>query len=81
MENGKEKLLIKGQKGFEQSDRDIEEYEWTAKLIIWSGYSWILAIEQHWDELIKADADSKNEIVKQMINQLKEYMSVRKEKK
>uniref|UniRef100_N2A599 G domain-containing protein n=1 Tax=Eubacterium plexicaudatum ASF492 TaxID=1235802 RepID=N2A599_9FIRM len=71
---------IKGQKGFEQSDRNIEDYEWAAKLIIWSGYSWILAIEQHWDDLIKADANSKKKIVEQMIEQLKKYMSVRKEK-
>ncbi|MDE5933536.1 MAG: 50S ribosome-binding GTPase [Lachnospiraceae bacterium] len=68
-------VYIKGQKGFDRSDRNIEEYEWAAKLILWSGYSWILAIEEHWDELIKADACSRNEIVKQMINRLKEYMS------
>ncbi len=70
-------MHIKGQKGFDQSDRDIGEFEWAAKLILWSGYSWILAIEEHWDELIKADARGRNEIVKKMINQLKEYMRIR----
>lgn len=66
---------IKRQEGFDQLDRDITEYEWAAKLIIWSGYSWILAIEEHWDELIKADASCRNGIVKQMTDRLKEYMS------
>lgn len=66
---------IKGQEGFDQSDRDVEKYEWTAKLILWSGYSWILAIEEHWDELVKADTSRKKEIVQQMIDRLKEYMN------
>lgn len=68
-------MYIKGQEGFDHSDRDIEKYEWTAKLILWSGYSWILAIEEHWDELVEADAGRKKEIVQQMIDRLKEYMN------
>lgn len=69
---------IKGNAGFERSDEDVAAYEWAVKLVLWAGYSWIFAIEKYWDELIKADAGKRNKIVKQMIKQLKEYMSTKK---
>lgn len=68
---------VKGEKGFDNSDREITEYEWAAKLIVWSGYSWIFAIEEYWDKLIKANADDRNMIVQQMIERLRNYMSRR----
>lgn len=71
---------IKGECGFNKTNVNISEYIWAAKLIIWAGYSWILAIEEYWDELIKADEQKRKQIVKDMIGRVREYMNAKNNK-
>lgn len=66
---------IKGEGGFRQTNVNISDCIWAAKLIIWAGYSWILSIEEHWDKLIEADAEERDKIVQEMIKDIREYMN------
>lgn len=66
---------IKNQPGFENNDFDFDYWERSAKLITWAGYSWILAIEEFWDQLVEQNnAQMRNEIIAKMIRKLKDYM-------
>lgn len=61
--------------GFDNKDFDFAWYDKGAQLITWSGYSWIFAIEEFWDELIKAESGrARDEVIQKMIERLRNYM-------
>lgn len=64
-----------GQPGFENDDLEFTKFQMAAMLITWAGYSWIEAIEKHWDELIKAQTkQARDQTIKKMVEALKQYM-------
>lgn len=66
---------VRGKIGFENTDLEFGYFERAAQLITWSGYSWIFAIEEFWDELIKAESGkARDEVIQKMIERLKNYM-------
>lgn len=67
--------FIKDAEGFaSETQRDIKDYIWAAKLIIWSGYSWIFTIEKYWDELFEAGREKRERLIEQMKDTLNNYM-------
>ena len=69
---------VKNQIGFENNDLEFKYYEKAAQLIAWSGYSWIFAIEQFWDELIEAESDdARTTVINKMKEALRKYMKNR----
>lgn len=69
------KKKVKDQPGFEGGNLNFDYWERSAKLITWAGYSWILSIEEFWDQLVEEKNEKiKEEIIDKMITRLKHYM-------
>lgn len=73
------KKNVINQPGFDNNSFEFTDWEKAAKLVTWAGYSWIIAIEKYWDELINADKDELEDIIKNMVKELKNYMRQEKQ--
>jgi len=66
---------IKKMEGFDNTALKFNYFAATAKLITWSGYSWVIAIEDYWDDLVKEQSEkARRETIHKMVGALRDYM-------